>query len=159
MSVGVKALLLTATTVTCALSSSVRAFAEETRPLVFARAGEPPPPPRKRVRLVTGGSLLLGIPYSLGLTGDAVNTLGNGPKRYNWLLLPGGGPLVLMAETTNAPGNIILALDAVAQISGIAMLSYAIASPVPVAEESTPTVSFIPLLGGGRAGIGVVGRF
>ncbi len=116
---------------------------------------------RARKGFVLAGTLLLAIPYGVSFTGAVGNELVRGPSRENWLFLPGAGPVVLMAQTGNPPGNIVLALDGLAQLAGIAMIAYGVASPGPVLLRESTRASFLvtPMLGGGRSGAAIVGRF
>jgi hypothetical protein len=107
------------------------------------------------------GTLFLTIPYALGVTGVAGNAALGGAERENWLLLPGVGPLILMAETTRVAGNVFLALDALAQLGGVAAIAYGITSPTTVLVRDRPALTFLvtPLAGPGGTGVGVVGSF
>jgi hypothetical protein len=129
-------------------------------------AGDPVPPGyrrtmRSRKGLVIAGGVLFGSLYTVNLMGVAGNAVFGRAKQENWLAFPGIGPLVVMAQTTNAPGNVLLAADAVIQLSAIAMFVYGLAAPVPaiVRDEGAPSLAVVPMLGGGRAGLGVLGRF
>jgi hypothetical protein len=114
-----------------------------------------------RKGLVIAGAVLFGSLYAVNLTGVAGNAVFGRARQENWLALPGVGPLVVMAQTTNAPGNLLLAADALVQLSAIAMFVYGLAAQVPAIarDEGAPSLAVMPMLGGGRAGVGVVGRF
>ena len=144
-----------------------QAIAREPKPVFEPwHEGEPIPAgykvaKRSRETFVLAGSLLLGISSAINLIGVGGNALLAGPSRENWLLVPGVGPLVLMAETTNAPGNVALAMDALAAFGGIAMMTYGLASPIAtlVRDESVPAFAFTPMVGIGSAGAYLVGQF
>jgi hypothetical protein len=128
--------------------------------------GQPVPPGYRRTThsrkgLVIAGAVLFGSLYTVNLMGAAGNAVFGRPNQENWLVVPGVGPLVVMAQTTNAPGNVLLAADALVQLGAIAMFAYGLAAPVPaiVRDEGAPSLAVMPMLGGGRAGLGVVGRF
>jgi hypothetical protein len=128
--------------------------------------GEPIPPGytrtvHSRTKLVAAGAILLASTYAVNITGVIGNAVGGGPSTENWLLAPGVGPLILMAQTTSALGNVFLAADALAQLSGVAMIVYGLAAPVPalVRDERGLSVTVLPLLGAGRSGVGLVGSF
>lgn len=139
------------------------ALADESVPTVESSGTRAPLPPQKRghTGMITGGILLLAIPYGLGFTGVAGNALLGGPGRESWLLLPGFGSVVLMAETTNSVGNVVLAADTLLQLSGVAMITYGLAAPAvgESGDAAAPTVSFVPIVGSGRTGVGLVGTF
>ena len=67
-----------------------------------------------------------------------------------------------MVNTANPLGNVVLGADALAQLSGIAILSYGLAVRTPSARDhaaSRAALSVAPLVGGGRTGVSLVGRF
>lgn len=120
------------------------------------------PEKRSRKGLVVWGAVLFGSVYGTGIIGVGGNAFGGGPGRESWLLLPGIGPLVLMAQTTNPAGDVGLAVDALAQLSGVAMFVYGVAAPKDVLVYhvgSGVSLSLAPVLGTGRSGLGLVGQF
>jgi hypothetical protein len=148
-------------------SASADADARGSEPVVDAWHDDAPVVPattttqRSHRGLVSGGAVLFSVSYAISLIGAGGNFALGGPRRENWLLLPGLGPLVLMAETTNPVGNVLLALDALAELGGIAMITYGLAAPStePVSDDATPSVAVTPMLGPGWTGVGVAARF
>jgi hypothetical protein len=108
--------------------------------------------------IIAGAILLFGT-YATDLTGVLGNAFAGGPSRENWLAVPFAGPLVLMAQTTNAPGNMLLAADALLQAGGLAMFVYGLTRNVPTVVKWDMNVSAAPWLGPGHAGIGLHGSF
>jgi hypothetical protein len=112
--------------------------------------------------LVIAGAVVFGSVYALNLMVAGGSALFGGPKRENWLVVPGVGPLVTMAQTADPGGNVLLAVDALAELSGIAMVTYWLAKPTPTRVESEAGSSFFtvtPMIGAGHAGALVVGAF
>ncbi len=147
--------------------ASAQAVAEQPEPVLQPwHEGDPVPrgdmvAKRSRRGLVTGGAVLFGVTYALNLLGVAGTAILGGPRRENWLLAPGIGPFILMTQTTNAVGNVFLALDTFAEVSGIAMVAYGLASPVTVLVPNEPAwgLGVRPMLGAGRTGVALVGQF
>jgi hypothetical protein len=77
------------------------------------------------------------------------------------LAIPGVGPFVQMVWTTNPIGNVVLALDGLAQMGGIAMLTIGLVmkQEAPAKEADAPRFTFVPLVGSGRYGMGLGGTF
>jgi len=125
--------------------------------------GSPGTPPNRRPNqgLLIGGIVLFLSTYATNLTGVAGNALGGGPGREGLLAVPGAGPLILMAQTTNALGNFFLGADALAQVGSIAMIVYALSEPRPARVDAPPraTLRLVPLLGPDRTGLGLAGQF
>jgi len=107
------------------------------------------------------GILFLTIPYGLSLTGAVGSTFIGHTSHEDWLALPGVGPVPLIVETSNPVGNVVLSLDALAQLGGIAMIVYGgVLRSTRSHEARAPLpVTLAPLLGSGRSGVVVVGEF
>jgi hypothetical protein len=115
---------------------------------------------RLRTQLLTAGGLVFGLAYAgnlAALIASAISNRGGSPLHEGWLVVPGLGPAFQMVKTQNPLGNVVLAGDALTELAGIAMIAYGATLPAPPSSE--PGVSLAPLLGPGRAGLGVTGRF
>ena len=79
------------------------------------------------------------------------------------LWVPVVGPFIQVGSTSSAGWNILLALDGLAQIGGLTLFVYGIAtSPRPTAVRSAPTaltLSVSPLIAPGASGATLVGTF
>jgi hypothetical protein len=112
--------------------------------------------------LVTGGAWLFGVSTAISVLGAAGSLVIGGPPRESWLFLPGFGPLGLMTQTTNVLGNVLLATDALAQLGGIAMLTYGLASRTTVLVRKDAVAfrfAIAPKIGAGQTGIAVMGQW
>lgn len=126
--------------------------------------GDPVPPgyhPDTRVRkgLVIGGSVLFGTTYLLSaLVGAAVNDTGG---RGTFLMLPVVGPFLQMAVTDSSTGNVVLAIDGLAQGAGALMFILGITSPRTVlVRNDLAEVRLTPMKVGERgSGLGLLGTF
>jgi hypothetical protein len=156
------------------ISLSTTALAEDRQPsspwspMEYSGQGVMAPPvvPLRRIRrpaVWVSGLLFLTVPYSFSLNGAIGSAALKGPDRYGWLALPGAGPLVLMAETTNAGGNVVLAFDAMSQAAGIALITYDLLHPrwayVEDDQLAAPRMTLTPIFAAGRVGVGVTGSF
>jgi hypothetical protein len=131
-------------------------------------ASDPPPTPAHPwslgKRWLVAGTLCLAIPYGLSLTGAAGDDVMGGPKHENWLALPGFGPIVLMAETTAPAGNVVLGVDGLLQLGGVAMIVYggilrAREGAAGGTDDSKLRFTVMPMTGAGRSGAMIVGTF
>jgi hypothetical protein len=146
-----------------ALRGAIQAVASEDE--------EPPPSPeqRARSRLVKGGAALFGAAYGVSLLGVAFENLActRGPcvsvDHDDALAIPGVGPFVQMVWTTNPLGNVLLALDGLAQASGIAMITIGLVLKPEItisdAAAEAPRFALLPIVGPGRFGAGLGGTF
>jgi hypothetical protein len=136
--------------------------------------GDPIPPNYHRVMrvrsgLVKAGAALFGATYplSLGVVGMCAAVACNSVGKDVALAIPGVGPFVQMARTTNFPGNAVLALDGLAQLGGIAMITIGVAASQEVFEPNAVAETFhltlAPMLGplyeGRYEGVVVSGTF
>jgi hypothetical protein len=143
------------------------------RPTLVVDAEETAPPgyhsaTRARSGLVTAGVTLFGVTYGSSLLATALDatlcaTACASVGHDEALAVPGIGPFVQMARTTNPAGNAILALDGLAQLGGIAMFTVGLAMRqevfVPDRAVETPRLVVTPVAGSGGAGFLLGGRF
>jgi hypothetical protein len=136
--------------------------------------GDPIPPgyhPVSRIRkgLVVGGAVLFGLTYVFTALAAAVgaDTTGSGqsnPLAALWV--PVAGPFIQVFQSgTSATGSLILILDGLSQAGGISMFAIGLAAPKTtlvrndLAGNGAPHLSFAPIMGPGRTGMGLVGTF
>jgi hypothetical protein len=164
--------LLAATSISYVLATTVPASAqastlEPDHALESWREGDPIPDGYKASTrgpegLVTGGEWLFGVSTAISVVGATGSLLFAAPPRESWLFVPGFGPLALMTQTTNVLGNVLLATDALAQLGGIAMLTYGLASRTTILVRKD-SVAFrfavAPKIGAGQTGIAVIGQW
>jgi hypothetical protein len=163
---------LAATSISYVLATTVPASAQAVTPepdhaLESWREGDPVPDGYKTSTrgpegLVTGGGVLFGVSTAISVLGATGSLLVAGPHRESWLFLPGFGPLALMTQTTNVLGNVLLAADALAELGGIAMLTYGLASrtTVLVRNDVVALRFFVaPKIGAGQTGLSVIGQW
>jgi hypothetical protein len=120
---------------------------------------------RARTGLVVGGAVLFGTTYLISaLTGAAGSDLSN-CGCYGALFVPGVGPFIELGQSTTATGSLLLVLDGVSQLGGIAMFIAGFAAPrtVLVRDDYGSSQGFhialAPIVAPGRSGMGVVGTF
>jgi hypothetical protein len=138
-------------------------------PLALAPAppASPPRPLVARRGFVIAGATILAISHGASVVAGAicstVITCGGTTSHETWLFVPAIGPIVQFERTTSAAGNIVLGADILAQLGGIAMLTYGIAAKVPAPDPETDaarlTLTLAPIAGAGRAGMTIVGWF
>ncbi len=133
--------------------------------------GDPVPPgyhPTTRMRkgLVVGGAVLFGVTYLLTALTAAVSadtSQGSNPLAALWV--PGAGPFIQLFESGNsATGSLVLVLDGLCQAGGISMFAIGLAAPKTTLVRNdlgsnTPHLTFAPIVGPGRSGMGLVGTF
>ncbi len=129
--------------------------------------GDPIPPGYRLVRqrrrgLIIAGSILVGVPWVLGVTGATVANFGD---NSGLLLVPVLGPwLMLPTNDLHGDGKSgergVLVLDGLVQAAGAAMFFTGMFVPRVRLVRSDVTVSVVPLeLGRGAHGIGAIGTF
>jgi hypothetical protein len=148
-------------------------------PAVIAdyQPGEPIPPGYRvqrhaRTGLVIAGTASVAASYLVGLP-FALSQDSTGYHPWSALAIPVAGPVIALAQPDGTHGEtyvqagtlgrVFFAVDALAQVVGVVMLGYGLASPrsvlvrEPVARvQLRPTPMF---LGNGTAGAGLVGTF
>jgi hypothetical protein len=141
--------------------------------------GEPTPPgyryeERPRTGLIIAGSLVLGIPYVLGLYGAAAADFENGS---GWLAVPAVGPFLMIAtrddecdERNDSVGDglecvgeiylvTLLILDGMMQTAGAIMLGFGLGSNKKRWVRNDVSLTVAPTLIGSGYGLGMLGRF
>ncbi len=108
---------------------------------------------------------MLALPYlgsALGAT-TGYDTEDGDTNSRGALWIPLVGPFVVMGDTKSAGVDVVLALDGLAQIAGLTMLIYGLASPVvvliPKVAAGPMTISVAPLAERGASGASLVGTF
>jgi hypothetical protein len=139
-----------------------------------APAGPPKYHQEKRPRsgLVIGGAITFGVTYALSayVALDALLQSHAGESNWApWLLVPAAGPFIAVGRVKSDFESVVflvddlLVADGLAQIAGLVMFTYGMASPVTLSVPDPPQQSrcfVVPLaLGKGGAGLGVVGIF
>ncbi len=135
--------------------------------------GEPIPPgyhPVERLRkgFIIGGAVTFGSLYLISLFvaaggADSTDPGQSNPEAAMWI--PVVGPFIQMARTDSATGNLVLAIDGLAQTAGVAMLAYGIFSPAKVlirndlAGKNTLNVQLTPIVSKSMSGWGLSGTF
>jgi hypothetical protein len=115
---------------------------------------------RTRPGLVGGGLGLLIPTYSLSVTVALFSDILPGfGSNENALLVPVAGPFVQMARTQGAAGNVVLALDGLGQLGGVALISMGYLFPQEVFFRDAARLTIAPLVGGGQRGLAVLGTF
>jgi hypothetical protein len=121
--------------------------------------------PRARSNLVWSGASLFALSYlasSLAATTGYSADDGLSSTRTP-LWVPAVGPFVMMGSASSVGAEVLLALDGLAQIGGLTMFIYGLASPkMTHASEGTKTsfvISIAPLLAPGAPGAALVARF
>ena len=138
------------------------------------KEGEPVPdgyhPAEKtRTGLIVGGAVLFGTMYFFSVlvaAGGADSNRGSSnPDAAMWA--PAIGPFIQMAQPdSSATGNVLLAVDGLAQTAGLIMLIAGLSSPKTVLvrndlarNDTKPTVKATPIVGRGMTGVGLIGTF
>jgi hypothetical protein len=133
--------------------------------------GDPVPTGYHRARrvkkgLVAGGAALFALPYLASAVAAAGGyTTGNATQSARGVLwIPAEGPFIMMGRsTTSAAGDVLLLLDGLAQISGLTLFVYGLASPATVLApddgEGKAKISLAPLVLRGASGAMLVGTF
>lgn len=143
--------------------------------------GEPIPPgyhaeTRVRSGLVVGGAVTFGCMYLLSvLVGAAMSDAKKDSERYasasgyssssskedgDFLFVPVAGPFLQMTKTESSSGNVVLAIDGIAQAAGATMLIVGITSPKTVlVRNDLGEVRVMPMRIGSGTGFGLGGTF
>jgi hypothetical protein len=134
--------------------------------------GEPIPPgyhpvTKMRTGLVVGGAVLFGVTYLFSALGAAIGADANPGQSnpFGALWVPAAGPFIQVFQNGNsATGSLLLVLDGLCQVGGISMFAIGLASPKTALVRNdlasrTPHLSFAPIVGPGRSGLGLVGTF
>jgi hypothetical protein len=116
------------------------------------------PETRRRVGVITGGAILFAVPYFFSALSGAVaadNNKWNNTNPAVAMYVPVAGPFIQMATSDSATLSLVLALDGLAQATGLTMLIVGLASPKKVlVRNDLGTLSLAPLMlptGGGMA--------
>ena len=95
--------------------------------------------------------------------GQDLSSTSNNSNPLASLYIPGIGPFIQMTQSGNlATGNVLLALDGIAQAGGIAMFIVGLTSPRTVLMRNDlgkPTIIPTPIVGHNSAGLGLLGTF
>jgi hypothetical protein len=118
-----------------------------------------------RTGMIVGGAVLFGSLYLLSILVAAGNADSN-PGQSNGdasLYVPVAGPFLQIASTSSSLGNVVLAVDGLAQAAGIAMFIYGIAAPRTFLVRNDlgiTTPMLVPMkMGQDGYGAGLVARF
>jgi hypothetical protein len=120
---------------------------------------------RPRRDILSAGAALFALPYlasaavaTTGYTSDAATDSARGV-----LWAPVVGPFVWIGSSGSAAADVFLVLDGLAQLSGLSMFIYAIATPravlTPDKPEGAATITIAPVFARGVSGAALVGRF
>jgi hypothetical protein len=111
--------------------------------------------------------VLFGVTYLFSALAAAVasdaNNGGSNPLAALWV--PAAGPFIQLFESGNsATGSLVLVLDGLCQVGGISMFAIGLAAPKTMLirndlASSAPRLTFAPIVGPGRSGMGLVGTF
>jgi hypothetical protein len=136
--------------------------------VVVLDPGAPPPvgyklQHRPRRALINGGIAVLASSYGLSVTFAGLCALFGckATTHGSALLIPVAGPWIQIAQTSSATGNVVLASDALGQLTGVAMitLGYVLRQETFVPEGFLSRLTLAPMLGAGRTGMGIAGTF
>lgn len=117
---------------------------------------------------VIAGSIVLGVPYALGVSIASGDNFSNSS---GWLVIPGLGPWLTLAMRKNCDTSTttycddpatrsILVLDALMQTAGVALLVVGIAVPkTELVRNDVGQIQLIPVAGRDGLGMAAVGRF
>jgi hypothetical protein len=115
---------------------------------------------RARRGLIVAGSIVFGVTYlyTADLASESPNYSG---ANESWLWIPVLGPLLQMTESDSTLGDGALALDALAQASGVAMFIAGIVYPRTIlVRNDLASMTVLPMkVGMEGSGLGLVGRF
>lgn len=128
--------------------------------------GDPIPPgyhadTQMRKGLVIGGAITFGVMYMLSvLVGAAIDDVARNDSGA-FLYVPVAGPFLQMTKTDTSSGNVVLAIDGIAQAAGATMLIVGLTSPKTVLiRNDLAEVRVAPMkVGQGGTGLGIVGTF
>ncbi len=132
---------------------------------------EPVPPgyhaeTRVRKGPVIAGAVVFGVFYLFSLIAgaaitDANRALSNDKESGELLYIPVAGPFLQMTNTKSSSGNLLLAIDGVAQGTGAALFIWGITSPRTVlVRNDLAEVRVAPMrMGQNGGGLGLVGTF
>jgi hypothetical protein len=115
--------------------------------------------------LVPIGASLFALPYlaSAASAASAYGTDDGTSSSRAALWIPAVGPFIQMGSAGSAGAGVLLALDGLAQVGGLTMLVYGLASPpvffAPSDDRSTPRISLVPLRASRASGAALFGIF
>lgn len=127
-----------------------------------------------RKGLVIGGAVTFGTMWLLSVAVGAVameieeeddewggDSDGVSPTDAGMLMIPVGGPFISIATyEASAGGAVLLVIDGIAQAGGLAMLIVGLAAKKDVLVRTGDVeMTVTPMVGQGRTGLGVLGRF
>ncbi|MDB4942850.1 MAG: hypothetical protein JWP97_2384 [Labilithrix sp.] len=119
------------------------------------------PEQRTRTGLVVGGAVTLGVMWMISaLVGAAINDVEHSDGG-DFLYIPVLGPFLQMTRTDSSSGNMVLAIDGIAQGAGAAMLIGGIVAPRTVlVRNDLAEVRVTPMkVGRDGTGLGLTGTF
>jgi hypothetical protein len=133
--------------------------------VAVAAAASPPPLPRPRRALVWGGASLFALSYMpsafSAATGYQADDGTRSSRTAMWVPLV--GPFVTLGRTSSAGADTLLVLDGLAQIAGLTLFVYGLASAAagisPHDASSHVTLAIAPLADRRAPGASVVGTF
>lgn len=121
---------------------------------------------KARVGLLVGGAVTFGVLYLLSvLTGAIIHDVNKGDRNGGddgaFLYVPVAGPFLQMTKTESGTGNVVLAIDGIAQAAGATMFIVGITSPKTIlVRNDLGEVRVLPMrMGDKGGGIGLVGTF
>jgi hypothetical protein len=120
---------------------------------------------RARTGMIVAGAVTFGTLYLISLlvasVGSDVASANGGSNQVAALYVPGIGPFIQMFNSSTATGNVVLAIDGLAQTAGLAMLIYGITTPrtVLVRNDLAQTIVTPMRIGQSGYGLGVLTRF
>jgi hypothetical protein len=160
------ALLLTSTTARGQTAPPAAPHALASTPSPSASSGGAPAHGSStRSALVPIGASFFALPYlaSAASAASAYGTDDGTSSSRAALWIPAAGPFIQMGSAGSAGAGVLLALDGLAQVGGLTMLVYGLASPpiffAPSDDRSTPRISIMPLRAARASGAALFGIF
>jgi len=111
--------------------------------------------------LVWAGASLFTLTYlasAVGATTAYADDAGTASSR-TLLWVPAVGPFIMMGSISGIGWDALLALDGLAQIGGLTLFVYGLASPPARSAADAPKVSIAPFAVRGASGAALVGTF